>query len=88
MSTPNPVLLLERLATCSTQAAGIDGDAHCTKGVMFVCGEAECRVIAATGAQRRGNVSAKELRNNFHLPLHIVAKKFGMCPMAFKKLCR
>jgi len=33
-------------------------------------------------------VTQKELRNHFHLPLHTVAKKFGMCTTAFKKLCR
>ena len=33
-------------------------------------------------------VTHKELRVNFHLPLHTVAKKFGMCTTAFKKLCR
>jgi len=39
-------------------------------------------------AARRGHVTAKELRDHFHLPLHTVAKKFGMCTTAFKKLCR
>jgi len=33
-------------------------------------------------------VTQKELRVQFHLPLHTVAKKFGMCTTAFKKLCR
>jgi hypothetical protein len=33
-------------------------------------------------------VTQKELRDHFHLPLHTVAKKFGMCTTAFKKLCR
>ena len=28
------------------------------------------------------------LREHFHLPLSEVAKKFGMCTTAFKKLCR
>ena len=28
------------------------------------------------------------LREHFHLPLQVVAKKFGMCTTAFKKLCR
>ena len=36
-----------------------------------------------------GNVlTLRELRENFHLPLRTVAKKFGMCTTAFKKLCR
>ena len=30
----------------------------------------------------------KALREHFHLPLSDVAKKFGMCTTAFKKLCR
>ena len=33
-------------------------------------------------------VSEKELRQNFHLPLHSAARKFGICTTAFKKLCR
>lgn len=33
-------------------------------------------------------VTQKELREHFHLPLHTVAKKLGMCTTAFKKLCR
>lgn len=43
----------------------------------------------AGGAGRhRGQVTGQMLRDNFHLPLHTVAKKFGMCTTAFKKLCR
>ena len=41
-----------------------------------------------TQMRRRGHVTGKMLRDNFHLPLHTVAKKFGMCTTAFKKLCR
>ena len=37
---------------------------------------------------RRGQITGKMLRDHFHLPLHTVAKKFGMCTTAFKKLCR
>ena len=33
-------------------------------------------------------LSEKVLRDHFHLPLSEVAKKFGMCTTAFKKLCR
>ena len=33
-------------------------------------------------------LTEKVLRENFHLPLSEVAKKFGMCTTAFKKLCR
>ena len=39
-------------------------------------------------ATKRGAVTGQMLRENFHLPLHTVAKKFGMCTTAFKKLCR
>ena len=37
---------------------------------------------------RRGQITEKILRDHFHLPLHTVAKMFGMCTTAFKKLCR
>jgi len=33
-------------------------------------------------------ISEKDLRQNFHLPLHTAAQKFGICTTAFKKLCR
>jgi hypothetical protein len=33
-------------------------------------------------------VTENKLREHFHLPLTEVAKKFGMCNTAFKKLCR
>lgn len=33
-------------------------------------------------------ITEKELRQNFHLPLHTAARKFGICTTAFKKLCR
>lgn len=33
-------------------------------------------------------VTEKKVKENFHLPLTEVAKKFGMCSTAFKKLCR
>jgi len=40
--------------------------------------------------QRRQNVAVtgQSLREHFHLPLHTVAQKLGMCTTAFKKLCR
>ena len=33
-------------------------------------------------------LSEKELRDHFNMPLNEVAKKFGMCTTALKKLCR
>lgn len=39
-------------------------------------------------AVRPNKVTDKALREHFHLPLAEVAKKFGMCTTAFKKLCR
>eukprot|EP00960_Hanusia_phi_P030788 748843-Hanusia_phi.AAC.1 len=33
-------------------------------------------------------ISERDLRQNFHLPLHTAAQKFGICTTAFKKLCR
>mmetsp|Transcript_27406 Transcript_27406/g.72334 ORF Transcript_27406/g.72334 Transcript_27406/m.72334 type:complete len:397 (-) Transcript_27406:435-1625(-) len=37
---------------------------------------------------RSSRLTDKALREHFHLPLSDVAKKFGMCTTAFKKLCR
>lgn len=37
---------------------------------------------------RNLGVSSQVLREHFHLPLHTVAHKFGMCTTAFKKMCR
>ena len=39
-------------------------------------------------AVRPNRTTDRALRDNFHLPLAEVAKKFGMCTTAFKKLCR
>ena len=33
-------------------------------------------------------LSEKELREHFNMPLNEVAKKYGMCTTALKKLCR
>jgi len=41
-----------------------------------------------SGANRRPGISGHTLREHFHLPLHTVALKFGMCTTAFKKMCR
>ena len=53
--------------------------------------EISASVPSDTAAELIGagiTVTRKELREHFHLPLHTVAKKFGMCTTAFKKLCR
>eukprot|EP00292_Cryptomonas_paramecium_P023276 CAMPEP_0113688702 /NCGR_PEP_ID=MMETSP0038_2-20120614/16690_1 /TAXON_ID=2898 /ORGANISM="Cryptomonas paramecium" /LENGTH=198 /DNA_ID=CAMNT_0000609561 /DNA_START=230 /DNA_END=823 /DNA_ORIENTATION=+ /assembly_acc=CAM_ASM_000170 len=47
------------------------------------------RLIPASGAGSRAPIlSEKELRDHFNMPLNEVAKKFGMCTTALKKLCR
>lgn len=33
-------------------------------------------------------ITERELRQQFHLPLHTAAQRFGICTTAFKKLCR
>eukprot|EP00285_Hemiselmis_virescens_P014243 CAMPEP_0173381956 /NCGR_PEP_ID=MMETSP1356-20130122/4386_1 /TAXON_ID=77927 ORGANISM="Hemiselmis virescens, Strain PCC157" /NCGR_SAMPLE_ID=MMETSP1356 /ASSEMBLY_ACC=CAM_ASM_000847 /LENGTH=177 /DNA_ID=CAMNT_0014336027 /DNA_START=138 /DNA_END=668 /DNA_ORIENTATION=- len=43
---------------------------------------------AAANASRVPMLSEKELREHFNMPLNEVAKKFGMCTTALKKLCR
>jgi len=91
MRAHNNALLLEYLSICSPQATGNNSgrrNLNRTKDVALFVGEADSKVPAGAAARHRGNVSAKELRDNFHLPLHTVAKKFGMCTTAFKKLCR
>lgn len=44
--------------------------------------------LSFSAAGRPNRVTDKALRENFHLPLSEVAKKFNMCTTAFKKLCR
>ena len=44
--------------------------------------------LSYSAVRRPNRVTDKALRENFHLPLAEVAKKFGMCTTAFKKLCR
>ena len=44
--------------------------------------------LEATGGRRIAPVTGQTLREHFHLPLHTVAQKFGMCTTAFKKMCR
>ena len=57
------------------------------------CGEADVPAeramfpdVGPTLGGRGEVVTEQELRDNFHLPLHTVAKKFGMCTTAFKKM--
>ena len=42
----------------------------------------------AVAGRRIAAVTGQTLREHFHLPLHTVAQKFGMCTTAFKKMCR
>jgi hypothetical protein len=52
-------------------------------------GQAEGVEHLETGGGRRlASVTGQTLREHFHLPLHTVAQKFGMCTTAFKKMCR
>lgn len=47
--------------------------------------------LGADGAQNASRVpvlSERELREHFNMPLNEVAKKYGMCTTALKKLCR
>jgi len=44
--------------------------------------------VAARASKVIDKVTYKQLQEHFHLPLAEVAKKFGMCTTAFKKLCR
>ena len=40
------------------------------------------------GGNRQPVISERELREHFNRPLNEVAKKYGMCTTALKKLCR
>ena len=44
--------------------------------------------VEAVGGRRLAPVTGQTLRDHFHLPLHTVAQRFGMCTTAFKKMCR
>jgi len=44
--------------------------------------------LSYSAAGRPSRMTDKALRENFHLPLSEVAKRFNMCTTAFKKLCR
>mmetsp|Transcript_90449 Transcript_90449/g.146365 ORF Transcript_90449/g.146365 Transcript_90449/m.146365 type:complete len:99 (+) Transcript_90449:240-536(+) len=58
--------------------------------VSGVEGLAEISDLKEGGGGRRplSAVTCQTLRDHFHLPLHTVAVKFGMCTTAFKKMCR
>ena len=94
------IMLSEYLATCKTQSVGLSGgsnssglranmNADVLNGDHGTLGAVEDEKIREMSlVSRRGRITGKMLRDNFHLPLHTVAKKFGMCTTAFKKLCR
>jgi predicted RNase H-like nuclease (RuvC/YqgF family) len=46
------------------------------------------RAIPESNASRVPVLSERELREHFNMPLNEVAKKYGMCTTALKKLCR
>lgn len=78
-------ILGQYLASCSAQpAAGEDGGAA-SRSPQDASAPTEEKTASG---RHRGQVTGKMLREHFHLPLHTVAKKFGMCTTAFKKLCR
>jgi hypothetical protein len=62
------------------------GDAdHC--GALFA-GEAFSEHTEPVGDRRLVSMTAETLCEHFHLPLLVVAQKFGMCTTTFKKVCR
>jgi hypothetical protein len=92
-------ILGEYLATCAaaqSHGAGIDERPSKIVSVLEPDQHPNAQAVAAVQddkldrglTARRGPITGKMLRENFHLPLHTVAKKFGMCTTAFKKLCR
>eukprot|EP00285_Hemiselmis_virescens_P014646 CAMPEP_0173396040 /NCGR_PEP_ID=MMETSP1356-20130122/34279_1 /TAXON_ID=77927 ORGANISM="Hemiselmis virescens, Strain PCC157" /NCGR_SAMPLE_ID=MMETSP1356 /ASSEMBLY_ACC=CAM_ASM_000847 /LENGTH=126 /DNA_ID=CAMNT_0014354957 /DNA_START=86 /DNA_END=463 /DNA_ORIENTATION=+ len=44
--------------------------------------------VGSAHNSRMPMLSEKELREHFNMPLNEVAKKYGMCTTALKKLCR
>jgi hypothetical protein len=95
-------MLREYLASCTAQPVGLGGGGAGAQVVGVTDAAVErntgTRPRATSVAHqapvdvalvaRRGQITEKMLRDHFHLPLHTVAKKFGMCTTAFKKLCR
>lgn len=94
-------ILSEYLAKCATQPAGLGSGGVVSVGGSLAgvpvaadgrraghAAEAHETADDMALVSRRGQITGKMLRDNFHLPLHTVAKKFGMCTTAFKKLCR
>ena len=63
----------------------MEGMAH-SAAVAAAAGEGGERVEAP--GRRLAPVTGQTLREHFHLPLHSVAQRFGMCTTAFKKMCR
>ncbi len=96
-------ILSEYLATCAMHPTGLGSGGVVAVGGSLAgvpvaadgrrAGRAEAAEAHETAddmalVSRRGQITGKMLRDHFHLPLHTVAKKFGMCTTAFKKLCR
>jgi hypothetical protein len=82
-------ILGQYLASCSAPqpAAGQDS-AAASRSLLVQDATAPTEEKTVAAGRHRGQVTGKMLREHFHLPLHTVAKKFGMCTTAFKKLCR
>ena len=95
-------MLREYLASCTAQPVGLGGGGAGAQVVGVTDAAVErntgTRPRATSVAHqapvdvalvaRRGQITEKMLRDHFHLPLHTVAKKFGMCTTALQKLCR
>jgi hypothetical protein len=74
------------LATCPGEKSQVtDAAVQRNAGTTSVAHETPDDVALVA---RCGEITEKMLRDHFHLPLHTVAKMFGMCTTAFKKLCR
>ena len=74
------------LATCPGEKSQVtDAAVQRNAGTTSVAHETPDDVALVA---RCGEITEKMLRDHFHLPLHTVAKKFGMCTTALQKLCR
>jgi len=77
----------ENLPTTSTLRRSKSGDNLRNTARMAVLFGSQPQAAAATHT-RTPLLSEKELRDHFNMPLNEVAKKYGMCTTALKKLCR
>lgn len=83
---PGPSGQTVRAARSSTLA--MEGVTH-KAALAAALAEGGDHLESAIGRDRRlAPVTGQTLRAHFHLPLHTVAQKFGMCTTAFKKMCR